>query len=321
MLSAKNYRPWRRYQISHHTEYCYAYSVTSAHHRAHLVPVSNTDQKVESCALQINQPVAESTDGHDFFGNTYRDFSIQTPHRLLNVCADMTIAVRAPQWPQDSPPWFGESLVRRTFDPADQHGTEFALTCAPYLVDSPMVPALPEAATWLLGQLDGTDSPMHTQLLDMACALHEAFVFDPEATTVGTPLRTVFEQKRGVCQDFSHIMIGALRSLGIPARYVSGYILTHPPPGQPRLIGADATHAWVEAWCPGHGWLGLDPTNGKAVTDEFVRLACGRDFGDVIPLRGVVIGGGEHSLEVSVTMTPLETAHTDANQTLANSVD
>jgi transglutaminase-like putative cysteine protease len=166
-----------------------------------------------------------------------------------------------------------------------------------------MIPSLPEAKAWALARL-GVGKPLHQQLLAMTRAMCEEFVFDPDATSVGTPLAEVFLHKRGVCQDFAQLMIAALRSVGIPARYMSGYILTHPKPGMPRLIGADATHAWVEAWCPGHGWLGLDPTNGKAVTDEFVTLATGRDYADVIPLRGVVVGGGEHSLEVSVTMIP-----------------
>ncbi|MGV0952929.1 MAG: transglutaminase family protein [Fluviibacter sp.] len=303
MMPLEKKRMWRHYSIEHETTYCYAYSVSSARHRAHLVPIDRQDQRVQSNALEINQPLTESTEGGDFFGNRYKDFAISVPHRLLSVRAQMVVAVRAPIWPTTSALWSGVSLARRSFDPGDQEGTAFALACAQYLVDSPMIPALPEATQWALGHL-GSDQPLHQQLLAMTQAIHEEFVFDPEATTVGTPLRQVFQAKRGVCQDFAQLMIAALRSVGIPARYMSGYILTHPAPGQARLVGADATHAWVEAWCPGHGWLGLDPTNGKAVTDEFVTVACGRDYADVIPLRGVVVGGGEHSLEVSVTMTP-----------------
>ena len=294
---------WKRYHVAHDTEYCYAYSVSNARHRAHLIPGDRPDQQVHQRTLTVNQPLAESAEGIDFYGNHYRDFAINVPHRLLSVQARMDVSVRAPVWPTHSGIWTGKSLARRSFDPADQAGTRFALTCAPYLVDSPMIPALPEAASWALAHL-GSGKPLHQQLLAMTKAIFEEFVFDPAATTVGTPLSQVFKTKRGVCQDFAQLMIAALRSVGIPARYMSGYILTHPLPGQPRLVGADATHAWVEAWCPGHGWLGLDPTNGKAVTDEFITLACGRDYADVIPLRGVVVGGGEHSLEVSVTMTP-----------------
>lgn len=294
----------RRYCIRHDTEYCYAYSVSSARHRAHLVPIDRRDQHVEAFALHVNQPLIESSEGTDFFGNRYRDFAIGTAHRLLEVQVAMTVSVAQPAWPEASRIWSGASLARHSFDPGDRAGTEFSLTCAPYLVDSPMIPALPEATAWARAIVAGKALPMHEQLLVLTRAIYESFVFDADATTVGTPLSEVFRKRRGVCQDFSQIMIAALRGLGVPARYVSGYILTHPPPGQPRLVGADATHAWVEVWCPGHGWLGLDPTNGKAVTDEFVTLAVGRDYGDVIPLRGVVVGGGEHSLEVSVTMTP-----------------
>lgn len=304
MTLAKESAPhWKRYRIEHDTEYCYAYSVSNARHRAHLIPVSRPDQQVHEATLIMNQPLSESKEGVDFFGNCYRDFAINTPHRLFRVQSRVEVSVVAPVWPTNSVPWLGQGFARRTFDPADKAGTAFALSCAPYLVSSPMIPALPEVKAWALAHL-GSGQPLHQQLLGMTQALHQEFVFDPEATTVGTPLAEVFRHKRGVCQDFAQLMIAGLRGVGIPARYMSGYILTHPAPGKPRLVGADATHAWVEAWCPGHGWLGLDPTNGKAVTDEFVTLASGRDYADVIPLRGVVVGGGEHSLEVSVTMMP-----------------
>jgi transglutaminase-like putative cysteine protease len=304
-------KPHKRYRVIHDTEYCYAYSVTNARHRAHLIPSNKKHQTVHGASITINQPLAESAEGVDFFVNTYRDFAITTPHRLLNVQARLDVTVQCPEWPTSSPLWHGTSLARRDFDPADIQGTEFAMACAAYLVDSPMIPYLPDAKQWALKHL-GEGKPLHQQLLLMTQAMQDEFAFDPTATTVGTPLQEVFRNKRGVCQDFAQLMIAALRSIGIPARYVSGYILTHPAPGKPRLIGADATHAWVEAWCPGHGWLGLDPTNGKAVTDEFVSLATGRDYADVIPLRGVVVGGGEHSLEVSVTMTPESEPHPSA---------
>jgi transglutaminase-like putative cysteine protease len=296
---------WRRYRIQHDTTYCYAYSVSSTRHRAHLLPLNHQNQRTHGAEIDVNQPLAESADGIDFFGNTYRDFAIHQPHRLLTVKASLDVSVRLPVWPDDSPLWEGVSLARRSFDPADHEATAFAQACAAYLVDSPMIPAIPEAMSWARSLLV-KGQPLHSLLLEMARSIHREFTFDPEATKVDTPIREVLRHRRGVCQDFAQLMIAGLRCVGIPARYVSGYILTHPLPGQPRLVGADATHAWVEAWCPGHGWLGLDPTNGKAATDEFVTLACGRDYADVIPLRGVVVGGGDHSLEVSVTMTPVE---------------
>lgn len=297
---------WRRYQIKHDTEYCYAYSVSSARHRAHLVPSNHNNQQVADFTIEMNQPLSEFAEGEDFFGNAYRDFSINSPHRLLDVRARMTVDVRAPLWPVSETPWSGESLARRSFESGDRDATRFALACAPFLTDSPMIPTLPEVGSWLRSVIVGSRSPIQDLLLEMTRAIYETFIFDPEATAVGSPIREVFSMRRGVCQDFAQIMISGLRDLGIPARYVSGYILTHPPLGQARLVGADATHAWVEAWCPGYGWLGLDPTNGKTVSDEFVVLARGRDYADVIPLRGVVIGGGEHTLEVSVTMFPEE---------------
>lgn len=314
MTLTSEQRPlWKRYRVAHKTEYCYAYSVSNARHRAHLIPGNHAGQITHACELVINQPLAESEAGTDFFGNRYQDFAINTPHRLLNVEVRMAVSVRAPLWPTESVTWTGRGFSRRSFDPTDKAGTDFALACAGYLVDSPMIPALPEATAWALAHL-GKGKPLHQQLLAMTKAIRDEFIFDPEATTVGTPLSEVFRNKRGVCQDFAQLMIAALRTVGIPARYMSGYILTQPPPGQPRLVGADATHAWVEAWCPGHGWLGLDPTNGKAVTDEFITLAWGRDYADVIPLRGVVVGGGEHSLEVSVTMTPEDELETPSDE-------
>lgn len=298
---------WRRYRIEHTTRYRYAASVTGARHRAHLIPAVHRDQQVEQFSLEVSLPLAESHRGTDFFGNSCLDFAITVPHRELTVRVDAVVAVRTPALPDQGLPWSGRSLVRRSFDPADHAGREFALTCAPFLVDSPLIPACHEAGQWALRHMGrGRQAkPLHELLLSLTRAIHREFVFDPEATTVRSPVSEVFRIKRGVCQDFAHVMIAALRDIGIPARYASGYILTHPPAGQARLVGADATHAWVEAWCPGHGWFGLDPTNGKAVSDEFITLARGRDYSDVIPLRGVVTGGGNHTLEVAVSMSPL----------------
>jgi transglutaminase-like putative cysteine protease len=138
--------------------------------------------------------------------------------------------------------------------------------------------------------------------------IHDEFTFDPTATTVSTPVMEVFQQKRGVCQDFAHLMLSCMRSLGLPARYMSGYILTRPPPGKKRLVGADASHAWVSVYCPGFGWIDVDPTNALLVQTEHVTLGWGRDYDDVIPLRGVLLGGGDHELSIAVTVVPLEEA-------------
>jgi transglutaminase-like putative cysteine protease len=147
--------------------------------------------------------------------------------------------------------------------------------------------------------------PFARALDDLAHRIHRDFAFDASATTVTTPLEQVFAERRGVCQDFAQLMIACLRGVGVPARYVSGYIVTTPPPGRPRLVGADASHAWVSAWCPGRGWVDVDPTNDRRADQDFVTLGWGRDFSDVTPLRGVILGGGAQSLEAHVTVTPL----------------
>jgi transglutaminase-like putative cysteine protease len=135
--------------------------------------------------------------------------------------------------------------------------------------------------------------------------INREFIFDSEATTIATPVMQVMTNRRGVCQDFAHLQVGCLRSLGLPARYVSGYLVTHPVPGQPRLVGADASHAWLSVWCPRLGWVDLDPTNDVLPSQRHVTLAWGRDYGDVSPLRGVLLGGRDHTLKVAVTVTPV----------------
>jgi transglutaminase-like putative cysteine protease len=154
--------------------------------------------------------------------------------------------------------------------------------------------SFPEGRTLLMGAID----LMHR--------IHRDFRFDPSATNITTPLTRVLAERRGVCQDFAHFQISCLRSLGLAARYVSGYLLTDPPPGQPRLTGADASHAWLAVYCPHHGWVDLDPTNDVIVGQRHVVLGWGRDYGDVSPLRGVLLGGSEHSLHVGVSVVPLE---------------
>ena len=152
-------------------------------------------------------------------------------------------------------------------------------------------------------RLDGRCSDA---LLDLTARIHKDFRFDSKVTNVRTPTEEVFRKRRGVCQDFAHLQIACLRSLNIAARYVSGYLRTYPPPGQPRLVGADASHAWVSAYCPGIGWLDMDPTNNVVPSNGHVTLAWGRDYGDVSPLRGLILGGGAHTLKVGVDMEPLD---------------
>jgi len=173
-----------------------------------------------------------------------------------------------------------------------------------FLYESPNVETWRELAEYAAGSFPAGRAALEGAI-DFTARIHRDFQFDRKATSVSTPLREVMKRRRGVCQDFAHLMIGALRALGLPARYVSGYLLTNPPPGRPRLIGADASHAWVSVYCGAQaGWVDLDPTNNCVVDDEHVTLAWGRDFSDVTPMRGVILGGGEQELKVRVTVSP-----------------
>ena len=197
-----------------------------------------------------------------------------------------------------TPPW--EKLrdtVQRDRSPA-------TLDACRFLYASPHVNCSPELEEY--ARISYTAGrPQLDAALELTQRIFDDFEFDAKATEISTPLEEVLKGRRGVCQDFAQLMIGCLRSLGLPARYMSGYILTHPPEGQPRMIGADASHAWVSVFCPGLGWVDFDPTNRVLVQCEHITLGWGRDFSDVTPMRGIVLGGGEQELEVRVTVSPL----------------
>jgi transglutaminase-like putative cysteine protease len=194
--------------------------------------------------------------------------------------------------PESSPPW-EEMCGGGAFD----EGTEFRYP-SPYVEPAAVLAAF--ARRVFTG-----GRPLLSAAAALMHAIHDEFQFDPGATTITTPATRVLEERHGVCQDFAHLQIACLRSLGLPARYVSGYLLTDPPPGQPRLVGADASHAWLSVWCPRNGWVDLDPTNAVIPDSRHVSIAWGRDYGDVSPLRGVVLGGGSHELYVGVSVVPL----------------
>ncbi|MFA9217451.1 MAG: transglutaminase N-terminal domain-containing protein [Sphingomonadaceae bacterium] len=290
-----------RYSVVHETRYTYQSMVTLSQQLLHMAPRCFAMQQTEAHHLLIDPGVDEGTDGVDFFGNATRRFTVTTPHKVLRVRAESTIAL-APRPGLErlaaSPPW---ESVR---DTVQQSRLPAMLDACSYLYESPHV-------RWnaALQQYARLSFPKGRPLLDAAMdftqRIFDDFEFDSDATEIATPLEQVLAGRRGVCQDFAQIMIGGLRSLGLPARYVSGYIQTHPPEGQPRMIGADASHAWVAVFCPVLGWVDFDPTNQCLVQREHLTLGWGRDFSDVTPLRGVVLGGGAHELQVNVTVTPL----------------
>jgi transglutaminase-like putative cysteine protease len=290
-------RPPRRIQIVHQTRYHYELAVAQSWQLAHLRPRDGGCQRLLSHTLEITPRPEWVDERTDYFGNSVTSFAIHSPHEGLDVTArsQLDVAPAPPDSPAVMQPW------RTAVLPPD---TRTAYEIAQFLVPSPQVPRS-RRASFYAARSFRSGTPFLVALQDFAARIHRDFAFDANATTVTTPLAEVFERRRGVCQDFAQLMIAGLRGIGVPARYVSGYILTNPPPGKPRLIGADASHAWVSAWCAGHGWIDIDPTNARRVDQDFVTLGWGRDFSDVTPLRGVILGGGEQELEARVTVSPL----------------
>ncbi len=301
--------PMTELEVTHQTRYTYAAPVSQAQHVAYLKPLHGARQQLLEHELLIEPPPTQLSHEIDAYGNACMFFSLTQPHESLCVRARSRVALAAPAGlllAEQSPPWQSVASALRyeagaRYDPA----VEFAQP-------SPYVPRLLPLRDYAAASFPA-DAPLAVGALDLMRRLHADFAFHSASTEVETPLIEAFEQRSGVCQDFAHLMIGMLRMLGLAARYVSGYLLTTPPPGQPTLLGADASHAWLQLYCPGtpgmfDGWLELDPTNDLVPGDSHVRLALGRDFGDVTPLRGVIRGGGEHTLQVNVNTRRVEGA-------------
>ncbi len=288
-------------QVVHETGYDYAAQVALAHHLAYLQPLDDDLQVLEHHELAIRPSPAYRVAGLDSLGNHRLYFALYAAHESLLVRASSRVRLRPPPTPApaESPPW---DRVRRMLEyragGAYQPAAEF---CFP----SPYVPRAPELRAYALASF-GRDRPLLAAAIDLMHRIHEDFHYETASTEISTPVLEAFARRTGVCQDFTHVMLGCLRSLGLAARYVSGYLRTRPPAGQAPLVGADASHAWVAVWCPLHGWVELDPTNDVLAGVNHIRLARGRDYGDVTPLRGVVQGGGEHSLRVAVQVVAEE---------------
>lgn len=289
------------YRIVHRTTYKYKYSVAAGNHVACLTPRSLTDRQSARSELLISPAPATRTERVDYFGNLLCFFTVQEPHKELVVEArsEVTVKGHATAWPQPSVAW--EEAARSLADDQSSAGLE----AYQFGFESPRVRVRPEFAAYALESFTPGRS-MPESLVDLTARIHKDFRFDSKVTNVRTPTEEVFRKRRGVCQDFAHLQIACLRSVNIAARYVSGYLRTYPPPGQLRLVGADASHAWVSAYCPGIGWLDMDPTNNLIPSDGHVTLAWGRDYGDVSPLHGLILGGGAHTLKVAVDMEPLD---------------
>lgn len=291
-----------RYRVTHTTRYEYADSVGQSCHEARLLPRACPGQTLLGSRLEISPRESDFRVRQDFFGNAVAYFTIPEPHQSFTVTAvsEIELSARAPQL--DLRPGQHWEAVRETL--RLERG-EVALHARQYLLDSPFIAASRDLAAYA-GPSFHPGRPLVEAVHDLMQRIHRDFVFDPEFTTLATPLATVLEHKRGVCQDFAQLAIGCIRSLGLAARYVSGYIETLPPPGGHKLVGADASHAWFSVFLPEAGWMDFDPTNNQVPADQHITVAWGRDYGDVAPLKGVIFGGRNHEMQVSVEVARLE---------------
>ena len=297
-----------RYHVLHEPRYDYGSNVSLSQQQLHLSPRFLPWQQVHEQRIVIEPTPTWRRDGLDAFGNPVSWISFNAPHDSLCIRSAMNIAV-LPHLPDEamldaSIPW-EELRERLDYDALEPLPED--LDAARFLFESPHVRVKHELAAYAADCFP-PGVPVLIGARALMAKIFEEFEFDPEATTVSTPVLEVLENKRGVCQDFAHLMIACMRALGLAARYVSGYLLTRPPPGKPRLIGADASHAWVSVYAPGtaDNWVDFDPTNNLLPDTEHITLAIGRDFTDVSPLRGIILGGGGAEPEVAVTVVPLD---------------
>lgn len=294
-------------QIEHITRYRYTPGVDTALHMAYLQPEHSATQSLLSHVLQVFPAPTQTHHSTDVYGNTRTYLALAEPHAQLQVSATSVV--------QTSPPGLVDNT--RAWEPAREHfqfraGSRYD-PATEFVFASPFAPRHADFLDYALPSF-APGTALLPAVHDLMCRIHNEFEYAPLSTEVDTPALQALEQRMGVCQDFAHIMIACLRSLGLPARYVSGYLLTEPPPGQPRLLGADASHAWVSVFVPAESgdtasyWVDFDPTNNRwgrgSPGVDYVRLASGRDYGDISPLRGVIYGGAQHTLDVEVTVSP-----------------
>ncbi len=291
-----------RYRIIHTTSYEYSGLVGHSYNEARLLPRECQHQNLISARLEITPKESDFRVRKDFFGNTIAYFAITEPHNIFTITAISEVEVLGNVRQLDlsrSTSWEDVKEILQQ----DKH-TE-VLDARQYTLDSPYIITSPDLAAY--AQPSFTQGrPLFEAVYDLMQRIHRDFTFDPEFTTLSTPVQTVLEHRRGVCQDFAHLAIGCIRSYGLAARYVSGYIETLPPPGQEKLVGSDASHAWISVYLPDAGWMDFDPTNNQIPGDQHITVAWGRGYGDVTPLKGVVFGGQNHELKVSVDVARLD---------------
>jgi transglutaminase-like putative cysteine protease len=286
------------HHVVHVTEYLYSERVSTSHHDLHLLPRATPEQRCISEDLEFAPAPTTRRDRLDDFGNRCTYLEVLEPHNNLRITsrADVEVAPRGPL-PETSAAWEAvRDLTRAGGDAAAREARVYSFA-------SPYVPRSVAARDYALPSF-APGRPFIEAARELTTRIHADFVYDSRATTIATPVDEVLANRRGVCQDFAHVQITCLRALGLPARYVSGYLVTRPPPGKPRLVGADASHAWLAIWAGEHGWIPLDPTNDLVPGEQHITVAWGRDYSDVTPVRGVIMGGGRHDLWVSVDVSP-----------------
>jgi transglutaminase-like putative cysteine protease len=287
------------YEVSHHTRYRYSEPTSISHHVLHLAPRATEHQRCHRSVLEVTPDPASSVDDVDYFGNPVTHLTVQQSHTELSFHSQSLVEVSAIDPPQSNTtlPW--EIAVEQVAGDRSAQGLgilEFTFT-------SPYTRASGDLADYAAASF-APGRPLFDAARDLTTRIHRDFAYRPGATSVSTPVDQVFAQRRGVCQDFAHLQIAAMRALGLAVRYVSGYLVTRPRKGEAKLRGADASHAWLSVRLPGYGWLDLDPTNDLVPSDAHITVAWGRDYGDVSPIMGVILGGGDHRIDVAVHVEP-----------------
>ncbi len=289
------------FDVSHVTRYRYAAPVAVNACVLRLTPANGAGQSLLTSHIGVTPTPQHWAERVDAMGNTVVHLRIETPHRELLIKATSRVQVERPALPMAplTPPW--ESVATQAAATASLSADSPALALYP----SRIVEVFDAATLYALESFH-PQRPVYEAAAELNRRIRADFIYDAKATEVNTPPQTAFAKRRGVCQDFAHVMLAALRGVGLPALYVSGYIRTVPPPGKARLAGADASHAWVALWCgPGFGWLGLDPTNAIPAGDDHIIVARGRDYADASPVEGVILSSGGHKLDVEVDVLPL----------------
>ena len=283
------------YDVQHRTTLSYEETVSISHHVLHLEPRSWLRQSQLWFELHVDPAPSQQSTSMDFFGNHVHHFTMQEPHQQLIVETRSRVDVQpqeSPAAPSNSPPWEAILSMLAAADASVMEPMRFAFT-------SPYVFWDREARDFALPSFS-PGRPILDACMDLTSRIFSEFEYQGGVSDVSTPVRQVLKMRKGVCQDFAHLQIACLRSLGLATRYVSGYLLTHPPPGQPKLVGSDASHAWISVWAGELGWIDFDPTNNLMPNDEHITIGWGRDYGDVSPMNGFIIGGGAHSVAVAV---------------------